>query len=263
MSILAAQIPDKPNAPTTTINGDFVDITWDEPAIQGSPITEYRILVRQSDSVTFSTELTNCDGTEQTIIDTRLCSVPIDLLRSSPFSLTWGSSVVATITAFNTYGTSQTSEEGNGAVILTNPDAPLNLQEIVVSKTATSISVQWTEGAANGGDDVIDYSVTIRPDESLAEVVSSGVTDLQFTATGLMTGQIYHFKVQSRNSFGLSGYSDELTILCAEEPAQPAAPVTQTVDATVVISWLAPLNNGSPITGYTISLRQSDLNYSV
>jgi len=29
-TILAAQIPDTPDAPTTTINGDYVDLTWNE-----------------------------------------------------------------------------------------------------------------------------------------------------------------------------------------------------------------------------------------
>jgi len=43
---------------------------------------------------------------------------------SSPFNWVWGSSISATVTAFNQYGASYTSDLGNGAVILTNPDAP-------------------------------------------------------------------------------------------------------------------------------------------
>lgn len=48
---------------------------------------------------------------------------------------------------------------GNDAVILTNPDAPVNLVEIVASRTPTSISIDWQEGAANGGDTVDGYRV--------------------------------------------------------------------------------------------------------
>ena len=40
-SILAAQIPDTPSAPTTTIQGNFVKIAWTAPSAQGSPITSY------------------------------------------------------------------------------------------------------------------------------------------------------------------------------------------------------------------------------
>jgi hypothetical protein len=45
-TILAAQEPDIPTAPTTTINGDYVDIAWSEPFAEGSAITEYTIYIR-------------------------------------------------------------------------------------------------------------------------------------------------------------------------------------------------------------------------
>jgi hypothetical protein len=111
--------------------------------------------------VTYSVDLTNCDGRTDLIINTRTCSVPITTLIASPFSLTWGSSVYTKVIALNAYGTSSTSLEGNGAVILMSPDTPLNLAEIVASKTSTSISLQWDQGVANGGSAVIDYRVNI------------------------------------------------------------------------------------------------------
>lgn len=49
---------------------------------------------------------------------------------------------------------------GNGAVILTYPDAPINLIEVVANRTPTSITIEWVEGAANGGTTVLDYRVT-------------------------------------------------------------------------------------------------------
>jgi hypothetical protein len=41
----------------------------------------------------------------------------------------WGDSVHAKIVAVNIYGDSIDSEVGNGAIIITYPDAPLYLQE--------------------------------------------------------------------------------------------------------------------------------------
>jgi hypothetical protein len=41
--------------------------------------------------------------------------------------LVWGSSVFASVTATNAYGSSLPSIGGNGAIILTVPDAPVNL----------------------------------------------------------------------------------------------------------------------------------------
>ena len=55
------------------------------------------------------------------------CNIQISTLRSSPYLLPWGSSVFARIIATNNIGNSLPSIAGNGAVILTYPDAPYNL----------------------------------------------------------------------------------------------------------------------------------------
>lgn len=51
------------------------------------------------------------------------------VLRASPFSLNWGDSVYAKVQATNIKGVSEESDAGNGAKIVTSPDAPSNLQE--------------------------------------------------------------------------------------------------------------------------------------
>ena len=54
-----------------------------------------------------------------------------------------------------------------------------------------------------------------------------------------------------------------MTILAAQTPAQPAAPVTTWVPDDVIVTWVAPDDGGSPITGYTVSFIHSDsLTYS-
>jgi hypothetical protein len=40
---------------------------------------------------------------------------------------------------------------GNGAVILREPDAPMNFAEDLSLKSATSIALEWNEGVENGG----------------------------------------------------------------------------------------------------------------
>jgi len=105
-------------------------ITWDLPNIRGSPITAYKITIRQSDLVTYTESLATCDGTQTTIINSRSCSVPISTLRSAPYNLAWGSSIYAKVSASNIYGSSTESASENGAVILTVPDAPVNVVNV-------------------------------------------------------------------------------------------------------------------------------------
>jgi len=162
VSIRAAGVPEQPAAPTTTVNGDNVDIAWTAPADGGSPIIAYTVKIRETDGVTFTADVTNCDGSDSAIVSARTCSVPIATLRAAPFSLNWGDSIFAQITASNVEGDSAASTEGNGAVILTGPDNAHSLADDASVTSASRIKMTWSAGAADGGTPVIDYRITYK-----------------------------------------------------------------------------------------------------
>ena len=60
-------------------------------------------------------------------------------------------------------------------------------------------------------------------------VIKSGHATTSYTATGLTAGKTYTFKVEARNSYGLSAPSAPSPILCQYVPATPAAPTTLVV----------------------------------
>lgn len=94
MLIYSGEIPTKPDTPTTTFNRDTVLIDWNEPFDGGSTITGYRIYIRESNDLTYSLELDDCDGSSsQTIIDASACSVKVTTLTNAPFNLPWGSEI--------------------------------------------------------------------------------------------------------------------------------------------------------------------------
>jgi len=105
-------------------------ISWLAPFDQGSPLTSYKVEIRQSDNVTYSLELTNCDASQSKYLtdpDPKICLVPVTVLISAPFNLPWGSPVFAIVTAFNAYGSSLVSNPGSGGRIITYPDAPIQV----------------------------------------------------------------------------------------------------------------------------------------
>lgn len=71
------------------------------------------------------------------------CIIPVATLRTTPYALDWGTSVYAKVTAANLYGESEQSSEGNGAVIVTTPDAPINLQEDYSQRTKSTLAITW------------------------------------------------------------------------------------------------------------------------
>lgn len=84
-------------------------------------------MIRQVDGVTYSTELTSCDGSSITVLTAETCTIPTSTLLAAPFNLPWGSSIFAKVRASNIVNFSDYSDFGNGAVILTNPDTPVSL----------------------------------------------------------------------------------------------------------------------------------------
>ena len=112
VQILAAQIPDKPLAPTTTFDRTTVKITWAAPFEQGSPITGYQVFIKTSDSVTYYEDLTDCNRLS---IPSLSCTIPILSLKTQPYTIPWGGHVYSKIIAINAYGYSEISEDGNGA----------------------------------------------------------------------------------------------------------------------------------------------------
>lgn len=58
--------------------------------------------------------------------------------------------------------------------------------------------------------------------------------------------------------FGYSDYSNVVTILCAQAPSKPAAPITHLSGTKVIVTWQQPLDQGSPLTKYSVYLKQND-----
>lgn len=145
---------------------------------------------------------------------------------ATPFNLVWGSSISAVVIAYNEYGNSLTSLVGNGAVILTNPDAPTSLGEVVSARAATSITISWSAGLNAGGAPVLDYRVSYALETGPFTVLAVGFTGLTYQATGLTAGLKYRFFVQARNVYDFSSQSNTVLILCATIPDVPSAVTT-------------------------------------
>lgn len=117
----------------------------------------------KSDLTTYSLELNDCDGSNPTIRDETKCIIDVLILRSDPFNLPWGTKVYAKVVAHNFYGDSLESLPGAGAngVIMTYPDAPTTLTEVVSARAADSITFTWVDGTYNNGAAVTSYRISM------------------------------------------------------------------------------------------------------
>lgn len=84
-------------------------------------------------------------------------------MTASPYSLEEGANVIAKVVASNIKGDSVKSNEGITltANVITIPDAPINLVEVLEKRSYTQLALSWSAGASDGGSIVIDYRVQI------------------------------------------------------------------------------------------------------
>jgi len=106
----------------------------------------------------------------------RTCTIPISSLIVAPFNLLWGVDVYATVTAVNVYGSSTVSSEGNGAKILREPDAPVNLANDPSITSGSQIGLTWAQGLENGGTSVIDFTLAYKFGTNDFVILKSGIT---------------------------------------------------------------------------------------
>ncbi len=96
-------LKDKPDAPTNVktteaINGVDIEITWNAANNNGDTVTAYRVMIKQLNG-TFS-ESSACNATSDTTLrDARNCTVSMATLRITPYLLTYGEEVIATVEA--------------------------------------------------------------------------------------------------------------------------------------------------------------------
>jgi hypothetical protein len=89
--------------------------------------------------------------------------------------------------------------------------------------------------------------------------VQTGVLERLFTSSEvLIPGRYYKFYVQARNSVGYSESSEVITILAAQLPTKPQAPVTTLLGENMRITWTQPDDGGTPILSYRILIMQND-----
>jgi hypothetical protein len=118
-------------------------------------------------------------------------------------------------------------------MITTYPDQPTGLTEDYSQRSPTVLAFTWIAPVFTGGDVIIDYRVSGAEQGGSFAVLAENVLDTKFTATGLTAGTNYEFKVEARNSYSHSSFSDVLSLLAAFKPEAPSAPSTETVDSQV------------------------------
>jgi uncharacterized protein with LGFP repeats len=129
------------------------------------------------------------------------------------------------------------------------PGAPTGLTAVAGNRQAM---LTWTAAPANGSP-VTGYTVTASPGGATA--TTTGATTV--AVTGLTNGTPYTFTVRATNAIGTGPASAPSTAVTPTAPVvAPGAPGAVTAvagNSRATVSWTPAPDNGSPVTGYTVT----------
>jgi large repetitive protein len=221
-AIVPADNPARMQAPVATFGNRSASVAFEAPADNGSRITGYRVTAFPGGTV--------FTGTTSPILVT---------------GLTNGTAYVFTAVAINDVGPSLASP-------VSNSTAPTDVPETMTAPTAvrgdTAATVSFTT-PADGGSPITGYTVTASPGGATA----SGSTT-PMVVLGLVNGTSYTFRVTARNAAGPSALSPASNaVIPAGVPFAPVAPTAAAGNNQATVSFSEPANNGSPVTGYTVT----------
>ncbi|MFC4592031.1 fibronectin type III domain-containing protein [Sphaerisporangium corydalis] len=224
----AVSRPGAPLGVTATAGDGVATVTWQAPSSGGSPITKYTMTAIPGGTTTTTT------GTTTTVS-----------------GLTNGTAYTFTVTATNAIGTSDASAPSPpvtpGRAV--PPGRPFVTE---VEPRDSAVQVGWAP--QGNGATVTEYVVTASPGGANVRITAPETTAI---VGGLVNGTSYRFTVAAVNSAGTgeaSWPSDPVVPVPAAVPLKPVAMQVFSGDRTLDVQWVAPLDGGSPITGYTVTL---------
>ena len=247
-------VPAKSNTPAVEPGDLQLVVTWVAPADNGLEIKGY--------------DVEYCTGTcASNSSDWLDASYSGDDTRHPITGLDNGTAYKVRVRAVNDHGG---TGKGLGPWSSFQSGTPRALPDAPSAPTLTpgdrEIVASWSPPTNNGDTPINSYNVQYRACTATPKDCSSNprrggwqtrthtdLDTLERTITGLRNATKYEVRVRARISNGPGPYSAIGIATPLGRPAKPATPTLTTGNESLVVTWKAPDDNGSPITSYDVS----------
>jgi fibronectin type 3 domain-containing protein len=222
-----------------------VALSWTAPAGPGAAPTGYNLYQGTRPGQMSSTPV---NGT-----------TPLTGTSFTVTGLAAGTKYYFEVTALNPGGEGAPSAQAS-ATTTGPPSAPAGL---AASAANDQVSLSWSPPVSNGGSPITSYNVYMSTSSASRGAQLADVTATNYTATGLVNGIKYYFRVTAVNDLGEGPASAQVPVvagLAAPPPPPPIAPpgaptalMAGVASAQVSLKWTGPTSTGgSPVTAYNV-----------
>jgi hypothetical protein len=228
-------LPSVPTGVTAVAGNGQATISWTAPTPNGVTITGYAVNTYMGGALQ-SSQVFNSTATTETAN-----------------GLEGGTTYTFTVQAASATGFSPESAPSNA--VATPPTAPGPPELVTASPGNAEATVSWSAPLTNGAP-ITGYVVTPYIAGVAQAPQTFNTTATTNTLSGLSNGTSYTFTVAGVNAIGEGTQSFATTAVTVGAPIAPTAVTATSGTAQATVSWMAPSDNGFPITGYVIALYQ-------
>ena len=235
VSAYAGNVPDAPVLTLTALPNSIVQSDWTVPADNGFAITSYQIDKSADGGITWTSLLS---GNVNTTQDT---------------GLTNGTSYQYRVSSTNVVGTSSYSTTG----IIIAGDIPGAVTNTTgTTQSDTQINLTWTAATPNGYP-ITGHVIEQSLDNTTWNVIVADTQTAQasHTVSGLTEKTDYYYRVSAINPLGTGAISNTVQLHTFGPPDAMGTVTATATSASATLSWAAPYDHGSPITGYKIEVK--------
>jgi len=235
-----ATVPAAPVIGTATAGNASATVTWTAPTNDGgSPITGYAVQVVNAGTGIPIGGLHPAGAGATTLTVTGLVN---------------GTAVALQVQAINAIGSGSFSALSNVVTPATVPGAPVIGPATAGDGWAT---VDWT-APNDGGSPITGYVaqvVNAGTGNPIGGLHPAGAGATTIMVSGLANGTPVALRVQAVNAVGSGPFSALSNVVTPVTlPAAPAIGTATAGTGTATVTWTAPANGGSPITGYAVQV---------
>ncbi len=221
-------LPGKPRDLAVQPDGESMHLSWNVPSSHGgAEITAYRVYRGTSPETMVSIVLVTT-----TYYD--------DPDAQSGVAYTYY------VSALNMVGEGQASVAS--ALMLRAPGEPLSLS---IVPSSHQVTLSWSAPSHDGGTYIIGYNIYRSLNASSGDYYAT-INSTDYTDNGLENGVTYYYWVSAENSLFEGDASGPASATPANVPSKVTSVTASAGVRQAALSWTAPGNGGSAITGYKI-----------